>query len=110
MTRAAMTDAADPALLARFQRSKDQEVFAELVRRHAALGYASCRRVLGDAHLAEDAAQETFVELVRAPASVRGSLPAWLHRVAVSKALDVGRRESSQRRRQRVAAATPPRE
>ena len=45
----------DDALLARFTANRDEEAFAELVRRHGPMVLAVCRRLLRDEHLAEDA-------------------------------------------------------
>ena len=72
----------DQLLLERFASTRDGESFAELVRRHGGMVYGVCRRVLQDSALAEDAAQETFLHLLRQPAAVSESLVGWLHRVA----------------------------
>src|SRR5262245_59342357 len=45
---------ADRKLLRRFADERDEAAFAALVRRHAARVLATGRRVLGDAHHAED--------------------------------------------------------
>jgi RNA polymerase sigma factor (sigma-70 family) len=94
----------DIALLDRWCRNRDAEAFRELVERHAALVFATARRILGDASAAEDVAQECFLRLAesRAPSN----LPAWLHRVAVNRALDLAR--SERRRREHEAGWKPP--
>ena len=75
----------DADLLARYAGQRDSEAFAELVRRHAAMVYATCRRVCGASH-ADDAAQEAFLALARHAARIRDSVPGWLHVVATRKA------------------------
>ncbi len=77
----------DGQLLARFATAGDADAFELLVWRHGGLVYGVCRRVLGDAHAAEDAFQATFLALARQARSVRGCVPAWLHRVARRTAL-----------------------
>ena len=81
-------------LLKRFASTGDAEAFAEIVRLHAPLVYGVCLRILKDSDKAADAVQDTFIQLVRDVASIRGSLPNWLHRVATSKAIDLIRRDS----------------
>ena len=99
---------ADQTILQDYLSSRDGEVFAELVQRHAGMVFGVCRRVLADRSLAEDAAQETFLHLLRHPAEVTGSLVGWLHQVAHGKAVDVVRREAAQGRRKQEQALLPP--
>ncbi len=92
----------DTGLLQRWTLHRDADAFAELVARHGGMVYGACRRVLGDTHEAEDAAQESFIELMRAGRPITASLPGWLHTVAVRRSLD--RIKTSQRRRRREEA------
>jgi len=97
-------------LLHRFARTGDAEAFSEVVRRHAGLVYGACLRILADRDRAADAVQDTFFQLLQNAENITGSVPAWLHRVATRKAIDVVRRDSSIRRRETEYAANKPRE
>lgn len=107
MEPSAMDDS-DQDLLQSFARTRDGALFAELVGRHSGMVFGVCRRVLGDRTLAEDAAQETFLHLLRQPAQVTGSLVGWLHRVAHGKAVDLVRREVAQDKHRKAAADFQP--
>lgn len=97
-------------LLHRFAKTGDAEAFSEVVRRHAGLVYGACLRILSDRDKAADAVQDTFFQLLRNAGNITGSVPAWLHRVATRRAIDVVRRDSSIRRRETEYAANKPRE
>ena len=92
----------DPELLRDYTRTKSEEAFAELVRRHVNLVYsAALRQVGGDAHHAQDVAQTVFTELARKAASLsrRESLTGWLYTSAHFAASKVTRTESRRRDR-----------
>ncbi len=74
-------------LLHQWQVHRDPDAFAELVSRYGGLVYATCLRVARDASLAEDMAQECFIELLHAGGHIR-SVPGWLHTMATRRTLD----------------------
>ncbi len=94
----------ETVLLQRFVCGGDPAAFNEIVRRHAGLVYGTCLRVLSDADQAADATQETFFQLVRKAHEVKGSVAAWLHRVAVGKAVDQIRSDARRRSREQTYA------
>ncbi|HBJ86773.1 MAG TPA: hypothetical protein DDZ88_23535 [Verrucomicrobiales bacterium] len=91
-------------LLSRYHRHGDAAAFCALVRDHAGMVFATANRVTGDAALAEDVAQETFLELARSGHGAVRSVGAWLHRVAWRKACNAIRGESRRRRHELAAA------
>jgi RNA polymerase sigma factor (sigma-70 family) len=96
----------DEELLDRFAARRDEDAIAELVRRHGALVFGVCRRVLADAHAAEDVFQATFLVLVRKAATLdrRRPLGNWLYTVAYRLAL-TARAEAARRRLRENQAA-----
>jgi RNA polymerase sigma factor (sigma-70 family) len=94
--------ASDALLLGSFLQHNDEEAFAALVARHGPMVLGVCRRVLGNRHEAEDAAQACFVVLARKAAAIRRpeTLAAWLHRTARRLALAARRSESRRLQRQ----------
>jgi RNA polymerase sigma factor (sigma-70 family) len=96
----------DYELLRRYAREGSEEAFAEIVRRHSALVYSTCLRILADQHEAEDASQAVFIALSRKARSFREGPPitAWLHRVAKCSALQVKRASQGRAKRERKVA------
>src|SRR5580704_5338598 len=84
------------------------DAFHALVQSHAPMVFATAKRITGDAALAEDVAQETFLELSRQNHQAVNSVAAWLHRVAWRKACNAVRSESRRRRHEKAAAAEAP--
>jgi RNA polymerase sigma factor (sigma-70 family) len=103
----AADDLPDSLLLDRFARHGDEAAFAALVRRHAPMVLGVCRRLLGDAHAAEDAIQATFLLLVRKARSLRRPdlLGPWLYGVARRTATKA--RTAAKRRREVATADVP---
>jgi RNA polymerase sigma factor (sigma-70 family) len=110
VTPASPHAASDAALLGRFIRHRDEDAFAALVARHGGMVLGVCRRLLGDAHVADDAFQAVFLVLARRAASVRPrhALAAWLHGVARRVALGARAAGSRRARRTRPLTADPP--
>jgi RNA polymerase sigma factor (sigma-70 family) len=94
----------DLQLLQQYAKSHDADVFADLVTRYAGMVYATCLRVTGNVHAAEDASQECFLQLARQAGSIRQSLAGWLHCKAVSQALTDRRSEARRKRREEGSA------
>ncbi|HET9912209.1 MAG TPA: sigma-70 family RNA polymerase sigma factor [Anaerolineales bacterium] len=76
-------------------QSGDRNAFNELVRTHAQGVMNVIYRMCGDARIAEDAAQETFIQAWLHLSSYRPqtSLRSWLYRIAVNAATDMLRKE-----------------
>lgn len=73
----------------------DRNAFSELVRTHAPGVLNVIYRMCGDMAVAEDAAQETFIQAWLRLRSYRpgASLRNWLYRIAVNMAIDMLRKE-----------------
>ena len=78
--------------VSRFRAASSAErsaIFEGIFRSHRDQVFALCCRLCGNTSLAEDAAQETFVEVYRGLPLFRGeaSLGTWIYRVATRTAL-----------------------
>lgn len=93
-------DPVTDAALVRRAIAGDEPAMRLLWHRHAASVDAVVRRLAGDPDLAQDIAQEVWIQLFRALPSWRGeaSLRTWIHRLAVNRTLNalrsVRRREA----------------
>jgi RNA polymerase sigma-70 factor (ECF subfamily) len=76
-------------------KNGERNAFSDLVCIHAQGVRNVIYRMCGDAHIAEDAAQETFIQAWLHLASYRPqtSLRNWLYRIAVNAATDMLRKE-----------------
>jgi RNA polymerase sigma-70 factor (ECF subfamily) len=83
--------------LVRRIRAGEVDAFEELLARTEARILALAWRILGDRHLAEDAAQETYLRVFRSLNTFRlgERFEAWLIRIAVNVCYDLARKRSS---------------
>jgi RNA polymerase sigma factor (sigma-70 family) len=97
----------DAQLLRAYAERRSDAAFAELVRRHIDLVHSAARRMVGDAHLADDVTQATFLALAKnaAPLTERAVLAGWLHRTAQNIAAQTVRTDVRRRAREQEAAA-----
>jgi RNA polymerase sigma factor (sigma-70 family) len=74
----------DRELLEHFVQHRDADAFAVLLHRHGPMVLGVCRRLLRDAHAAEDAFQATFLVLARRAGTIswRDTVGDWLYQVA----------------------------
>ena len=86
---------ADERTLVTQAQQGDRNAFSELIRIHAQGVQRVVYRMCGDQQLAEDAAQETFIQawLKLSSFQPKSSLRNWLYRIAVNTAVDTLRRE-----------------
>jgi RNA polymerase sigma factor (sigma-70 family) len=99
----------DGQLLEQFISERDETAFALLLRRHGPMVWSVCRRVLGNAHDADDAFQAAFLVLVRKAASVRPreAVGNWLYGVAYRTALATHKRIARRRAKEQSLQDVP---
>ena len=96
----------DTALIA-LVADRDEDALAALYHRHGSACYRLARQITASTALAEDAVQEAFTGLWKAPGSYlgsRGSVRSWLLGLTHHKAVDLVRRETAEQRRQGAQA------
>lgn len=86
-------DPDDLRLIDRF-KSGDAAAFEEIILRHQDKIYNLCRHMLGNAHDAEDAAQDVFLKAYQALHKFQpdAALSTWLYRIAVNTCIDYKRK------------------
>ncbi|MBL9122858.1 MAG: sigma-70 family RNA polymerase sigma factor [Planctomycetaceae bacterium] len=86
--------ATDEELIAIYKRSGERRAFDELVHRYERELYSYLRRYLGDATLAEDAFQTTFLQVhLKCDQFEEGrKFRPWLYTIATNQAIDTQRR------------------
>ena len=106
MVAETLADQSDRQLVEQFLAGRGEAVFEAVVRRHGAMVYRVCWRVLQHHQDAEDAFQATFLVLAQRLRTVRkrASLASWLHGVAHRVALKA-RAEAGTRRRHEAQAS-----
>jgi RNA polymerase sigma factor (sigma-70 family) len=104
------SQATDRELLQRFTAQRDEAAFEVLFRRHAAMVLAAGKRVLGNAHDAEDVCQAAFLLLARKASSPRwqSSVANWLYQTAHLLALKARTAATRRARREGRVAPRPP--
>jgi RNA polymerase sigma factor (sigma-70 family) len=97
----------DGQLLDAFVARRDEAAFETLMRRHAAMVWGVCRRLLGHKQDAEDAFQATFLVLVRKAGAIarRELVGNWLYGAAYRAALET--RNIRRRTRERQVSGMP---
>ncbi len=80
----------DGVLVERTQSEDDRRAFSELVRRHQAVVYRFCYRVLGNREDAKDASQEAFLRAYRKLDTFQGrsTFKTWMLRLAMNVSLN----------------------
>ena len=99
-TLAELQQLSDEQLLHEYRTSEDSAVFTELVSRYQRELYNYLRRFLGDAVLAEDVFQTTFLQVhVKRELFESGrKFRPWLYTIATNQAIDAQRRNRRHRR------------
>ena len=91
--RPPLAECSDEELLALFRRGR-RDAFGALVRRYEGELYGYLRRYLGDASLAEDVFQNTFLQVYVKSGQYEAGRPVrpWLYTIATNQAIDALRR------------------
>lgn len=93
------SDVSDESLIAQYRESGDRGLFETLMRRYEREIYSYLRRYIGNAEMAEDAFQGTFlqVHLKCHQFDPARRFRPWLYAIATNQAIDVQRRNKRHR-------------
>ena len=91
----------DDALLKHWLATRSEAAFRALVGRYAGLVHMAAMRTCGDASLADEASQNTFITLAEKAGTLasRKSLAGWLHLTAVMQAKNLHRKQLRETRK-----------
>lgn len=94
-----LSEQSDEDLLLRYRERADRPSFEELVHRYERELYSYLRRYLDDAAMAEDAFQQTFLQLhLKCDQFEEGrKVRPWLYTIATNQAIDAQRRNKRHR-------------
>jgi RNA polymerase sigma-70 factor (ECF subfamily) len=94
-----LADWSDEELLVSYSRQGDRRMFEELIHRYERELYSYLRRYLGNAEMAEDAFQQTFLQVhLKCDQYEPGrKVRPWLYTVATNQAIDAQRRNRRHR-------------
>ena len=94
-----LTSLSDEELLGRYRKQGDRQAFAVLVHRYERELFSYLRRYLGDATLAEDAFQATFLQVhLKCDQFEEGrKFRPWVYTIATNQAIDAQRRNKRHR-------------
>src|SRR5262245_28799067 len=100
MAAETLNEQTDRQLVEQFLARRDESAFEAIVRRHGAMVYRVCWRILQQHQDTEDAFQATFLILAQRLRTLRkrASLASWLHGVAHRVALQTKGRAARRRR------------
>src|SRR5688572_23962799 len=96
-------------LWAKVRDELDEVAFRVLLERIGGRVYQRCRAILRDDHLAEEAFQNTFCDLIRKRAAIPSyhAAAAWAYQTATNHAKHLRRRAWFRGKRERVGRAEP---
>lgn len=99
VTNSSADELSDEQLIHQYRDTGDRELYARLVRRYERELYAYLRRYLGNAEMAEDVFQATFlqVHLKCDKFDTSRRFKPWLYTVATNQAIDAQRRNKRHR-------------
>jgi DNA-directed RNA polymerase specialized sigma24 family protein len=106
MVAETLADQSDRQLVEQFLAGRGEAVFEAILRRHGAMVYRVCWRVLQHHQDAEDSFQATFLVLAQKLRTVRkrASLASWLHGVVHRVALRAKAGAATRRRHEAQAS------